>query len=94
MFLIFAFGVVGLNSLRATFFPEMTTRLISIQVVSAGLSPLEVEESITKKIDVDSITDVMNFTNEINYKGAQKFLALFCTKALNQVMFIYFTRYL
>ena len=24
----------------------------------------------------------MNFTNEINYKGAQKFLALFCTKAL------------
>lgn len=35
-----------------------------------------------KKIDIDSITSVTNFTNEINYKGASKFLALFCTKAI------------
>ena len=56
MFLIFAFGIVGLNSLRATFFPEMTSRLISIEAVSAGLSPIEIEESITKKIEYKSIS--------------------------------------
>ena len=55
MFLIFAFGIVGLTSLRATFFPEMSSRMISIQVVSAGLSPLEIEEAITKKINSDGV---------------------------------------
>ncbi|MAZ58690.1 MAG: RND transporter [Flavobacteriales bacterium] len=65
MFLIFAFGIVGLNSLRATFFPEMTTRLISIQAVSAGLSPLEIEESITKKIEykLESVSGVKDITS-------------------------------
>jgi len=65
MFLIFAFGIVGLNSLRATFFPEMSSRLISIQVVSAGLSPLEIEESITKKIEykLESISGVKDITS-------------------------------
>ena len=35
MFLIFVFGVVGLNSLRSTFFPEMDSRMISVQVACA-----------------------------------------------------------
>ena len=65
MFLIFAFGIVGLNSLRSTFFPEMTTRLISIQAVSAGLSPLEIEEAITKKIEykLESVSGVKDITS-------------------------------
>ena len=65
MFLIFAFGIVGLNSLRATFFPEMSSRLISIQVVSAGLSPLEIEEAVTKKIEykLESVSGVEDITS-------------------------------
>jgi multidrug efflux pump subunit AcrB len=51
MFLIFVFGIVGFTSLRSTFFPEMSSKTISIQAISAGLSPLEVEEAITKKIE-------------------------------------------
>ena len=62
MLLIFVFGVVGLINLRATFFPEVNSRMISIQVVSAGLSPLEVEESITKQIEyqLESVQGVKN----------------------------------
>ncbi|MAQ31779.1 MAG: RND transporter [Flavobacteriales bacterium] len=65
MFLIFAFGIVGLNSLRSTFFPEMTSRLISIQAVSAGLSPIEIEESITKKIEykLESVSGVKDINS-------------------------------
>ena len=65
MFLIFAFGIVGLNSLRSTFFPEMESRLISVQVLSAGLSPIEIEESITKKIEykLESVSGVKDITS-------------------------------
>ena len=65
MFLIFVFGIVGLTSLRSTFFPEMSSRLISIQAISAGLSPLEVEESITKKIEykLESVSGVKDITS-------------------------------
>ena len=65
MFLIFVFGIVGLNSLRSTFFPEMESRTILVQVVSAGLSPLEIEESITKKIEykLEAVSGVKNITS-------------------------------
>jgi len=65
MFLIFVFGIVGLNSLRSTFFPEMESRMISIQVVSAGLSPMEIEETITKKIEykLESVRGVKDVTS-------------------------------
>ncbi len=65
MFLIFVFGVVGLNSLRSTFFPEMESRTILVQVISAGLSPLEVEEAITKKIEykLEAVSGVKNITS-------------------------------
>ena len=65
MFLIFAFGIVGLNSLRSTFFPEMESRLISVQVLASGLSPLEIEESITKKVEykVESVAGVKDITS-------------------------------
>ena len=60
MFLIFVFGIVGLSSLRSTFFPEMTSRMISVQAVSAGLSPLEIEESPTV---------ILRFTNVSPLRG-------------------------
>ena len=65
MFLIFVFGIVGLNSLRSTFFPEMESRTILVQAISAGLSPIEVEESITKKIEnkLEAVSGVENITS-------------------------------
>ena len=57
--------LVGLNSLRSTFFPEMESRLISVQVLASGLSPLEIEESITKKVEykVESVSGVKDITS-------------------------------
>ena len=65
MFLIFVFGVVGFNSLRSTVIPEVSSRIISSQAVSAGLSPLETEEAITKKIEykLESISGVKDITS-------------------------------
>ena len=65
MFLIFVFGIVGLKSLRSTFFPEMASRIISIQVISAGLSPVEIEEAVTKKIEykLESVSGVKDITS-------------------------------
>ena len=51
MFVIFLFGIVGFYSLRSTFFPETKSRYISIQVVSPGSSPSEMNEFVTKKIE-------------------------------------------
>ena len=65
MFLIFVFGVVGLNSLRSTFFPEMESRTILVQAISAGLSTIEIEEYITKKIEykLEAVSGVKNITS-------------------------------
>ena len=62
MFLIFVFGLVGLNSLRSTFFPEMDSRRVMVHTISGGLSPIEIEESITKKIEnkLESVPGVKN----------------------------------
>lgn len=51
MFMAFLFGALGLFNLQSTFFPEVESRIISIQVVYPGASPEEVEEGITIKIE-------------------------------------------
>ena len=51
LFLILIFGFFGLNSLRRTFFPEIPSRLITVQAVYPGASPEEIEESIVLKIE-------------------------------------------
>ncbi len=100
MFLIFVFGIVGLNSLRSTFFPEMTSRIITIQSVSAGLSPLEIEESVTKKIEYklesisgvksiksNSLENIANITVEME-RGANMYVALQnVNNAVDQISF-------
>ena len=75
MFLIFVFGVVGLNSLRSTFFPEMDSRMISVQVVSIGLSPLEMEDAVTKKIEnkLESISGI----KDINSSSSENVASIF-----------------
>jgi multidrug efflux pump subunit AcrB len=46
MLAILIAGVVGMSSLRSNFFPEVETKIISIQVVYPGASPEEIEEGI------------------------------------------------
>ncbi len=51
MVLLFAAGIFGMTSMKSTFFPETESRTISIQAVSPGASPEEIEEGIVLKIE-------------------------------------------
>lgn len=66
LFLVLIFGSIGLMNLRRTFFPEIPSRIISIQAVYPGASPEEIEESVVLKIEdnlkgttgIDRVTSV------------------------------------
>lgn len=68
LFLVLIFGFFGLNSLRRTFFPEVPSRIISIQAVYPGASPEEIEESVVLKIEdnlkgtsgIERVTSISN----------------------------------
>ncbi len=47
----FAFGIVGVISLKSSFFPLIDSKNINIDVTYPGASPLEVEEGIILKIE-------------------------------------------
>jgi multidrug efflux pump subunit AcrB/outer membrane protein TolC len=51
MIAILAAGLVGMTNLRSTFFPEVASKIVSIQVVYPGASPEEIEEGIVAKIE-------------------------------------------
>ncbi len=51
MILLFVVGIFGLFQMKTTFFPEVESRLISIQAIYPGSSPDEVEEGIVSKIE-------------------------------------------
>jgi len=62
---IFALGWVGLSGIKSTFFPEVESRIISIQTVYPGAAPEEVEEGIINKIEenLKGLTGVERFTS-------------------------------
>ncbi len=66
MFLIILFGCMGLMNLRKTFFPEMSSKLISVQAVYPGASPLEIEQMVTLKIEenLDGITGIKRIVSK------------------------------
>ena len=66
MLLIILFGCMGLMNLRKTFFPEMSSKLISVQAVYPGASPLEIEQMVTLKIEdnLDGITGIKRITSK------------------------------
>ena len=66
MLLIIVFGSMGLFNLRKTFFPERTAKIINIQSVYPGASPLEIEQMITFKIEenIDGITGIKRVTSK------------------------------
>ncbi|MEL6135694.1 MAG: efflux RND transporter permease subunit, partial [Bacteroidota bacterium] len=60
MVAILTLGMIGLFSLRSTFFPENDAKVISIAVVYPGASPEEVEEGVVNKIEdnINGITGI------------------------------------
>ena len=66
MLLIILFGCMGLMNLRKTFFPEMSSKLISVQAVYPGASPLEIEQMVTLKIEenLDGITGIKRIVSK------------------------------
>jgi len=68
MFAFLIMGVAGLLNMKSTFFPEVESRVISIQVTYPGSSPEEIEEGIVNKIEenlrgltgVERVTSVSN----------------------------------
>lgn len=63
---IFAFGIIGLLSLKSSFFPLIDSKIINISITYPGASPQEIEEGIVLQIEdnlkglkgVDRVTSV------------------------------------
>ena len=51
MVFLFIVGIVGLFQMKTTFFPEVESRIISIQAIYPGSSPDEIEEGVISKIE-------------------------------------------
>ncbi len=51
MVAMLVFGGIGLSNMRSTFFPEVPSRVISVQTVLPGASPEEMEEGVVNKIE-------------------------------------------
>ena len=51
MVFIMIMGFVSLSTLETSFFPEVPSRLINIQLVYPGASPQEMEEGVVNKIE-------------------------------------------
>ncbi len=65
MFGIIILGVVGATRMKSTFFPEVESRIISIQVVYPGASPEEIEEGVINRIEenLKGVTGVERVTS-------------------------------
>ncbi len=51
LFSVLGFGLISLAQMSFSFFPELQTDIISIQVIYPGASPQEVEEGVVLKIE-------------------------------------------
>lgn len=66
MIFLFIVGIFGLFQMKSTFFPEVESRIISIQAIYPGSSPSEIEEGVVSKIEenlkgltgIDRVTSV------------------------------------
>ena len=65
MFGLFAMGIAGLANMKSTFFPEVPSRIINIQLVYPGSSPEEMEEGVVKRIEenLKGVTGVERYTS-------------------------------
>ena len=51
LFSVLGFGLISLSQMSYSFFPELQTDFISIQVIYPGASPQEIEEGVVLKIE-------------------------------------------
>jgi multidrug efflux pump subunit AcrB len=65
MFGILILGYFGAINMKTTFFPEVESRIISVQTIFPGASPEEVEEGIVSKIEdnLKGLTGIERFTS-------------------------------
>jgi multidrug efflux pump subunit AcrB len=65
MFGLLIMGVIGGMNMKSTFFPEVESRIITIQITYPGASPEEIEEGIVKKIEenLKGVTGVERYTS-------------------------------
>ena len=65
MFGLLIMGIVGGLNMKSTFFPEVESRNISIQITYPGASPEEIEEGVVKKIEenLKGVTGVERYTS-------------------------------
>ncbi|MBV6654777.1 MAG: efflux RND transporter permease subunit [Mameliella sp.] len=58
-------GVAGIFNMKSTFFPEVPSRIISIQLIYPGSSPEEMEEGVVKRIEenLKGVTGVERYTS-------------------------------
>ncbi|RME96860.1 MAG: efflux RND transporter permease subunit [Bacteroidetes bacterium] len=65
MFGILVLGIFAGRNMKSTFFPEVESRIISIQTVYPGASPEEVEEGIIAKIEdnLKGLTGIERYTS-------------------------------
>lgn len=65
MFALFIMGIAGIATMKSTFFPEVPSRIINIQLVYPGSSPEEMEEGVVKRIEenLKGVTGVERYTS-------------------------------
>jgi multidrug efflux pump subunit AcrB len=58
-------GLLSLSHMKKSFFPEMTSRFISISVFYPGASPVEMEEGVTSRVEeaVRSVVGIKEITS-------------------------------
>jgi len=58
-------GLISLSQIKKSFFPEFTSRFISISVYYPGASPIEMEEGVTSRIEeaIRSIVGIKEITS-------------------------------
>lgn len=94
----FAFGIIGMLSLKSSFFPLLDSKIISISITYPGASPQEIEEGIVLQIEdnlkglkgVDRVTSTArensgNITVEINKGENIDFMLLEVKNAVDRV---------
>jgi len=65
MFGLLIMGIAGLLNMKSTFFPEVESRIISIQLTYPGASPEEIEEGVINRIEenLKGVTGVERVTS-------------------------------
>lgn len=66
-------GLISLSNIKKSFFPEFTTRFISISVFYPGASPIEMEEGVTSRIEeaIRSIVGIKEITSTSSENSAR-----------------------